>query len=129
MKKIIYQYFIKLLYINVKENVYKLVNKVRITFSHLYGSFDKFVETYEKITSKSGDFDIVFILGQNFTKNKSFSLITNLEKISKKTPIYILDCSPVGVIFKHKEKGITEIFKNIFILNRFGIFEIGNLHV
>lgn len=133
---------IKYIYTCLIEKCKSFTLKLSITFANTLGAFDKCVEYYEKAKAKTGDFDIMFLIGNVFAKNKQINLTEELLKISQTVPIYILginndnhhesiDISPIGIVHKHRSSDIIpiEIKKNIFLLGRCGVIEVKGVKI
>ena len=58
-------------------------NKKIIFFSNINGDFLKFSEILNKITMKSGNFDIIILLGKIFNLAKNFEGLEELKKFEK----------------------------------------------
>jgi hypothetical protein len=80
-----------------------------------------------KIISKSGNFDIIFLIGKIFDISKQFSDIFKLEKIESK--FIIFDNSEVSYIVNHKFSDPFYLTPNIILLNRNGIYTIDNIKI
>lgn len=101
-----------------------------IVFPNIDGDFKKFSEMFNKITEKSGNFDLVFLTGNVFNISKDFSLLCEIEKLSHMTKFIIFDSSEVGIICKHKlDYSHQHIKENITILGRSGIYSINGLRI
>jgi hypothetical protein len=99
----------------------------RLTFANVNGHFEKLVETYNKIKDKSGDFDIVFLIGKVFNKDLEFGSINLLSRVASK--LYILDNSEVGNVFKHKAVLSYELLPNVVMLGRSGYVDIDDIRI
>jgi hypothetical protein len=87
------------------------------------------VEFYKKIKEKSGDFDLIILLGQSFKITKKLDDLKTLSNII--TPIIIFDDSEIGVVSKHKipYNESYELLENVKLVGRSGIIKIGNLAI
>ena len=99
-----------------------------ISFANLNGDFIKFSEIFQKILDKSGEFDLVILIGHAFNIHKDFNQIRELEKFKMK--FVILDQSEIGVVCKHKFGFENyEISDNVTILNRTGLYVYKDLRI
>ncbi len=99
-----------------------------LTFSNLNGNFEKFLEIFLKIKEKSGNYDLIILIGNVFNKNKDFSGVKDLEKLQ--TKILILDNSEVGIVLKHKLiYGEYALNEYVTILGRSGIYNHDNIRI
>ena len=57
-------------------------------------------EIYLKITEKSGEFDLVILIGKVFSKEIPIPEIKILKNL--KTKFLVMDNSEIGIISKHK---------------------------
>lgn len=84
-------------------------------------------DTLLKISEKSGNFDVVFLLGKVFDKEKPFNEVFSLEKIPSK--FIIFDSSQAGIIIKHKFSSPFNLTENIILLDRKGVLDIEGIKV
>jgi hypothetical protein len=68
----------------------------------------------------------MFLIGNVFSKDSGFLKVKELEKVDAK--VYIMDCSEVGVVFKHKAE-MHSLLENVVILGRSGYLEIEDLRI
>lgn len=111
----------------MSKKMYFYFSKIRIFISNIFGNFEKLIDILHKISEKSGNFDIIFLIGKVFNIEKSFNEIFKLEKIDSK--FIIFDSSEVGNIIKHKYSEPLIFSEKITILDRKGIFTIDGFKI
>jgi len=80
-----------------------------------------------KIIEKTGSYDIIFLIGKVFDKEKNFSEISKLEKIN--TKFIIFDSSEIGAFLKHTFSSPYNFSDNITFLDRKGVITIHDIKI
>ena len=103
--------------------------KLKIIFlSNAYGNFTKVNDLYTKISTKSGDVDVMILIGEVFNQAEKFSALNLLSNL--KCKIIIFDSSSISSVLKAKiNYSPYEYSSNITILGRSGIFEFKGLKI
>ena len=103
--------------------------KLKLLFiSNPFGNFTKICELYNKISAKSGQFNLMIITGEVFSQMESFSSLNSLSSLQCK--IIIFDSSSISSVLKAKLNYEPYLYSsNITILGRSGIYEYDSLKI
>ena len=97
-----------------------------LIISNIFGKFQNLIDLYNKIIKKSGEFDILILIGNVFSLSENFSSIELLKSL--KCKIVIFDNSAVSEIIKSKFSTFN-FAENIIFLGSSGITTISNINI